>query len=139
MKCNYQFPSIPQSGVIAYTEGNLIRIFFDITPAESNPTEIGADGSEENNEEAEIPQTYDCTQVDVTGGRSYGDIVSAIINDKYSADDVQAIIANYTEVNEEDTEISEEKQQEYLNEYAAYQQYRKHAKSIAKIVLEQLD
>ncbi len=138
MKCNYQFPSVPQSGVIAFAEGNILRLFFDITPAETAPAEMESE-TESDDEDADIPQTYDCTQVDVVGGRTYGDIVSAIVNDKYSADDVQAIIANYTEINEEDTDVAEDKQEEYIKEYADYQQYRKHAKAIASIVLEQLD
>lgn len=138
MKCNYQFPTIPESGVIAYSEGNILRIFFDITAAASAPAELGA--SEEDVEvEADIPQTYDCIQVDVKGGRSYGDIVSAIVNDKYSNDDVQAIIANHTEATDTTSEIPEAKREEYLSEYSAYQQWRKHAKEIATTILEQLD
>ena len=135
MKCNYQFPSIPQSGIIAYPEGEILRVFYDITPAQTAPAE-SEDGS--NDEDADIPQTYDCNQVDVYG-RTYGDIVSAIVNDKYSNDDVQAIIANYTEVMDEESEVDEDKREEYLEEYSTYQQWRKHAKEIATIVLEQLD
>ena len=134
MKCNYQFPSIPESGVIAYPEGEILRVFYDITPAQTVP----AESESESDADADIPQTYDCNQADVYG-RTYSDIVSAIVSDKYSNDDVQAIIANYTEVMDEDSEVDEDKREEYLNEYSAYQQWRKHAKEIATIVLEQLD
>lgn len=72
-------------------------------------------------------------------GRTYNDIVSAIVSDKYSNDDVQAIIANYTEVMDEDSDIDEEKREEYISEYSDYQQWRKHAKAIANEVLEHLD
>ncbi len=134
MKCIYQFPTIPESGVISYLEGSILRIFFDITPAQTQPVE-SEDGEIE---EADIPQTYDCSQVDIHG-RTYSDIVSAIVSDKYSNDDVQAIIANYTEVVNMDSDIDEGKREEYLNEYSEYQEWRKHAKSIAVTVLEQLD
>lgn len=134
MKCNYQFPSIPESGIIAYPEGEILRVFYDITPAQNAP----AESEDESNDDADIPQTYDCNQVDVYG-RTYSDIVSAIVNDKYSNDDVQAIIANYNEALDEDSDIDEDKREEYLSEYADYQQWRKHAKEIATKVLEQLD
>lgn len=134
MKCNYQFPTVPDSGIIAYPEGSILRVFYDITPAPLVPRE----SEEEENEDADIPQTYDCNQVDVQG-RTYNDIVSAIVSDKYSNDDVQAIIANYTEVMDEDSDIDEEKREEYISEYSDYQQWRKHAKAIANEVLEHLD
>ena len=134
MKCNYEFQAIPESGIIAYPEGDIIRIFFDITPALSAMTESDSAIGEDTGS----PQTYDCNQIDVHG-RTYSDIVSAIISDKYSNDDVQAIIANYTEVMDENSEIPDEKRNEYLDEYSAYQQWRKHAKAIAAEVLEQLD
>ena len=134
MKCNYQFANIPESGIIAYPEGEILRIFYDITPSQTAP----AESEEESDEDADIPQTFDCNQVDVNG-RTYNEIVSAIVSDKYSNDDVQAIIANYTEAMDDKSEMDNEKREEYLNEYSNYQQWRKHAKSIATVVLEQLD
>lgn len=133
MKCNYQFPSVPESGIIAYPEGNIIRVFFDITPAQSKPSE-----SEEEEDEADIPQTYDCNQVDVHG-REYADIVGAIVNDRYSSDAVQAIIANYTDAQDADSDMDADKREEYLKEYSDYQQWRRHAKTIANAVLAELD
>lgn len=132
MKCNYEFQAIPESGIIAYPEGDIIRIFFDITPAQPVSSES------ESGEDADENQTYDCNQVDVYG-RSYGDIVSAIVSDKYSNDEVQAIIANYTEAMDEESDLPDEKREEYLTEYSEFQQWRKHAKAVATVVLEQLD
>lgn len=134
MKCNYQFASVPESGIIAYPEGDILRVFYDITPAPVAPSE----SEEDTDNEADIPQIYDCNHVDVRG-RSYNDIVSAIVSDKYSNDDVQAIIANYTEAMDVDSDINEEKREEYLTEYSDFQSWRKHAKTIANSVLEQLD
>ena len=46
MKCNYQFPTVPDSGIIAYPEGSILRVFYDITPAPLAPRESE---EEENN------------------------------------------------------------------------------------------
>lgn len=129
MRANYQFASVPESGIIAYTEGNIVRVFFDIEEA---PAPIAMEGEEQG----ENPKTYNCEQVDVKTGRTYGDIVSAIVNDKYSPDDVQAIIANYTEIGSlSPYNATEEKAEEYTEEYDAYQSWRKKAKEIAEQVL----
>lgn len=138
MKCNYQFSSIPESGVIVLTEGALLRLFFDIVESPKAPAMGDAEDADGVAEESET-QTYDCIQVDVASGRTYADIVSAIINDRYSNDDVQAILANYTEARNDDSGFSEEKTEEYMAEYSEYQQWRKHAKEVAAIVLEQIN
>ena len=134
MKCNYEFPSIPESGVIAYIEGEIVRIFFNITPAAIAPPMDGAEEDENGDNQPSSVQTYDCEQVDVIGGRDYADIVSAIVNERYSPDDVQAIFANYTEVNNTSplVKIAVEKQDEYLNEYSAFQEWRRLAKKVAE-------
>lgn len=133
MKSYYQFPSVPESGIIAYLEGELIRIFFKITPFEFPDSEENEDGMSFEN----APETYECEQVDVAG-RTYADIVSAIVNDRYSPDDVQAILANYTEVNNTNAvaKIAVEKKDEYLNEYAAFQEWRRLAKEVAEKTIE---
>lgn len=117
-------PQLPESGVQVTIEGELLRLLFDFSPAEPH----------EGEEETDI---YDCESVDVTG-RTYGSIVAAIVNDRYSADDVQAIMANYAEALDSSSEITAEKRAEYLAEYEDYQAWRKHAKEIAVIVLAQL-
>lgn len=112
------------------TEGNLLRLFFDFKYAN-----IVID-----NETCEVANNlYYCYNVDVHGGRTYNAIVSAIVNDKYSIDDVQAIMANIDEARDETNDLVSEKRAEYIIEYEAYQQWRKRAKEIATIVLEQLN
>lgn len=134
MKAVYQFPSIPEQGVIAYTEGNIVRVFFDFQECQPEPI---SKEEEEAGIEIERPTLYECEQVDVTTGRTYGDIVSAIVNDKYSPDDVQAILANYTEIGSiSPYNATEEKAEEYTEEYDAFQSWRKKAKDVAQIVLE---
>lgn len=133
MKSYYQFPSVPESGIIAYLEGGLTRIFFNIKPFvfPKNEDEDGMMNFEN------APETFECEQVDVAG-RTYNEIVSAIVNERYSPDDVQAIFANYTEVNNTSplVKIAVEKQDEYLNEYSAYQEWRRLAKQVAEETLK---
>lgn len=108
-------------------EGDTIRIFFDYQAVSETRTENGKS----------VPHKYTvCENVDVKGGRSYADIVSAIVSDRYDSDQVQAIIANYTEATSEPSvlKLAQEKKEEYKKEYAAYQQWRAHAKEIAKKV-----
>lgn len=127
MKANYQIIELPQSGVQTTIEGNLLRILFDFKKYEVK-----------TDDETEAPNDiYDCESVDVNG-RTYGEIVSAIINDRYNNDSVQAIMANYEDAKDESSPISEEKREEYIHEYNLYQNFRKHAKEIAKIAVEQI-
>jgi hypothetical protein len=110
---------IPESGIIATREGNVLRLLFGFE-------------KKEKTEDNDI-DSYQCESVDVAGATSYGSIISAIVNDKYSNDDVQAIIANYEEA--KDVENPSEKEQEHLDEYKEYQEYRQRAKEIAKVVV----
>lgn len=127
MKANYQISELPQSGVQTTIEGNLLRILFDFKKAEVK-----------TDDETEAPtDIYDCESVDVNG-RTYGEIVSAIINDRYNNDSVQAIMANYEDAKDESSPISDDKRDEYIYEYNLYQNFRKHAKEIAKIAVEQI-
>jgi hypothetical protein len=68
-------------------------------------------------------------------GRAKGDIIAAIMNDKYSPDAYQAILANYELAKDKSSGISSEKKAEYLAEYQAFQEARAHAKEIAAIVV----
>lgn len=119
MKVNYTMSEIPESGIIATREGNVLRLLFGFE-------------KKEKTEDNDI-DSYQCESVDVAGATSYGSIISAIVNDKYSNDDVQAIIANYEEA--KDVEEPSEKEQEHLDEYKEYQEYRQRAKEIAKVVV----
>ena len=97
-------PSLPQNGVQVTLEGPLVRLLFDFTPA----TPVLEDGEEAPDD------LFDCESVDTTD-RSYGGIVSAIINDRYSQDRVQAI------------------------EYHDFQDYREHAKTVARLAVAKIE
>ncbi|MDE5872140.1 MAG: hypothetical protein K2H22_09390, partial [Muribaculaceae bacterium] len=98
-----EFAVIPENGIICVEEGPILRVYFDIKPhvpvvSENDPTGIL--------DESAAP-IYECENVDVDG-RTYGEIVSAIVNDRYSADDVQALQANYIEAKDSDSEIPDD-------------------------------
>lgn len=128
-----EFPIVPESGIICKEEGSILRVYFDIKPHEPVVSENQPAGMQE---ESGAP-IYVCENVDA-GGRTYGDIVSAIVNDRYSADDVQALQANYIEAKDPESTIPDEKREEYLTEYSDFQAWRKRAKEVASAVVELL-
>ena len=128
MKANYQMPSLPQNGVQVTLEGPLVRLLFDFTPA----TPVLEDGEEAPDD------LFDCESVDTTD-RSYGGIVSAIINDRYSQDRVQAILANYQNAIDPESTIEQDKRAEYLQEYHEFQDYREHAKTVARLAVAKIE
>jgi hypothetical protein len=113
---------IPESGVYVILEGHLVRLFFDFTDplvpeGETYPQDLKA-----------------CESIDVEGN-AYGEIVSAIVNDHYSPDAYQAILANYELAKDSKSGIPAAKKQEYLAEYQAFQDWRSHAKEVAHIAV----
>jgi hypothetical protein len=129
MEANVQMEVIPEDGVRVFTEGNVVRLSFDFTEAEAP---AGMD------EKAEAPVTYNCYSVDVRS-RQYGVIVAAIVKERYPIDVEQAVIANYEDAKEEGNTLSEEKRNEYVEEYEEYQAWRKHAKEVARIAVAKLE
>lgn len=121
MKASYQMTEIPQSGVKVTVEGQLVRLLFDFSAS--------------NQEQEDI---YECESVDVHS-RARGDIIAAIINDRYSLDSVQAIMANYAEAIDPDSGVSPEKRAEHIAEYESYQTWRRHAKEVASIAISVLN
>ena len=62
---------------------------------------------------------------------SYADVISAIIQSRYSDSEITAIVMNNMQANDINSEISQEKRKEYISEYTELQSWRKHAKEIA--------
>lgn len=133
MKTLEQIPVIPESGILIRQEGAVLRVFYDISKA---PAPDVADDSEET--PAPPEDLCECYNIDVDAPIEYGSIVAAIVNDKYSADDVQALSANYIDAKDPDSTILREKREEYLAEWSEYQAWRTSAKEIASTVISML-
>lgn len=129
MKSYNQIQAAPEEGVEVRIEGETMRLFFDFKKVEMP--------IEEGKEKGKTQTQFEAESVDVVGGRDYGTIVSEIIRDHYSDNEIQAILANYAEVNNPASVMSltPEKKEEYLQEYADFQMWRGHAKEIAHKVL----
>lgn len=110
--------TLPDENVRVVTEGTLTRLYFDFS------TETRTD--EEENE----TQSMVCEVVD-THDSSYGGIVDAIIRDRYSAADVEALTANYVMAVDDTSSLTDAKRAEYKKEYAAFQTWRARAKEVA--------
>ena len=128
MKTIYQVQALPADGVTVTLEGKLLRVLFDFEKVEF------LEG--DDNHKPKADDLYYCESIDVHG-RGYGDIISAIVNDRYPTDQKDAIMANYELV--KDDHCPEEKKAEYISEYQALQDWRAHAKEIAKVITSKLE
>ena len=84
--------------------------------------DIAAIAPEEDNSHED---EFECESVRVARSAEYGDIVSAIVNDRYSSDRMQAVVNNHL------LDASEE----HEAEFQAMQLWRAKAKAVAKTVL----
>lgn len=98
-------------------EGNTVRIEFGYEPVEVTTQPMGED------EEPQTKTEYVGYTVRVEQPLDYGKVVSAIVRTKYSSDQVEAIVLNGSDT------------PEHKAEYEALQQWRSHAKEIAKAVM----
>lgn len=130
MRCYGTLAGELPTGVKVVVEGALLRIYFDFEKCEPART----DGPEDTDGE----DRYVCENVDVEGVHDYDNMVSAIIMDRYDANKRDAIFANLEMARDGASELDEGKRDEYLKEYADYQEYRLKAKRIAKEVLDKL-
>ena len=130
MKVLMNLPVAPSDNVMVKREADLLRVYFDFN---REPVY-----DEEGNEQEE-PVQFSSQLVDIVGRHGYGEIVSAIINGKYSPDEVQALVFNYELAKDEDSDITTAKREEYLAEYHALQDYRAHAKEVAQKVITILE
>jgi hypothetical protein len=119
MKCSGNYEgTLPTMNVIK--EGTLLRIFFDYEDVSSDDE-----------------KKYICENVDVEG-RSYAEIVSALIRSKYEQSKVEAIIANHEMAKDTTSNLTDAKRAEYIAEYNDYQAFRVRAKEIANNVINSL-
>jgi geranylgeranyl pyrophosphate synthase len=137
MKVKEQFQSLPSSGIILRQEGAMLRIFFDIAEVVEEPITDGKDATEDSAEGK--PVIYEAYNVNVQAPFNYGNIISAMVNDRYTADDVQALQANYIEAKDAESSIADDKREEYLSEWSEFQSWRSRAKELASEIVERLN
>ena len=126
MKCYFDYNGTVPSGVKAFSEGRVTRIFFGYSTA----TREDADGEDVTVLMAE--------NVDVESAE-YGDIVNAIVRDRYASDKVEAVMANYQEAMDSSSSLTEDKRSEYKAEYEVFQSWRAKAKEVATATVGQLN
>lgn len=74
------------------------------------------------------------------GYKGYGSIVAAIISERYSANEVQAIYANFMAVTSGVfADLPPEKRDEYIREFHELTSWRDHAKQIAREAIEYIE
>lgn len=139
MRTIEQFNEVPENGIIIRKEGAIVRVFFGIKEVTQKLPDDRAKSKEvEESDEQQAMKLYEGYTVDVKG-RTYADIVAAIVNDKYSSDDVQALQSNYIEAKDAGSELTEAKRKEYLAEWTNFQDWRKQAKEVAAEVVEMIN
>lgn len=118
----------PKEDVSANVSGDVLRVTYDYVKSELKKDSEGNVVVGDN--------AYSAEYIELRGGvRSYDAIASAIIEDKYPSDKMDAIRLNYELAQNADTTgitISDEKKEEYITEYKAMQEWRIHAKEVAK-------
>lgn len=101
------------AGVVVVKEGPITRIYFDYEHITKT-----IDG--------ETIEQLVCENVDIVGAIDYGKVVSAVVRDKFSADAVEAILANHAEGTHQE-------------DYDSYQEWRAKAKQIAHTVTDPVE
>lgn len=125
---------LPKDNVKVLVSGNYLQVAYDFVRIEQK--------SEDSNDGMHMMLENSCQgeYIELRGGiRSYDAIVSAIIEDKYPSDKMDAIRLNF-ELAQNGVvaaiDLDESKCKEYLVEYKAMQEWRIHAKEIARKAVE---
>ena len=127
MKTTYSYsaeaPQMVQS--IGTVQKPLFQIHFDTEEVQA----LSNDGDSSSGQSLSTQYRSLYVQVSVL---DYSTLISAIITSRYTSSDVEAIMLNNLEASDAESELTDEKRSEYISEYDALQEWRKHAKEIAK-------
>ena len=107
-------------------EGKEVRVNFD-TVAETVRVSSGEGDGEGTAEQQEVYEAY---VVRVEQPLGYDKVVNAIVSAAYPSDKMQAIINNHLLDSEDDDDY-----EAHTEEFKAMQQWRRHAKEVAKEVI----
>lgn len=128
---------LPKDGVKVLMEGNFIQVSFDFEKVDSSS---GDDDTDESMMRSVNKNAYMGEYINLYDGkRGYDDIISAIVEDKYPTDKMDAIRLNYELAKDSSISISDEKRAEYLAEFKTMQEWRIHAKEIATIAVSLIE
>lgn len=134
MKIQCTLAELPKDNVTVLVEGDYLQVAYDFARIEQ-PSE-----EEEGTLHETVENSCMGEYIEIYGGvRSYDAIVSAIIEDRYPADKMDAVRLNFELAQNGSAtsiEVDEEKCDEYLSEYKAMQEWRIHAKEIASKAVE---
>ena len=136
MKIQLSLAELPAENVSVTVSGSYLQVAYDFEKMEQSSIE---DETMQN----VVENSYMGEYIELRGGvRSYDAIASAIIEDKYPSDKMDAIRLNYELAQNADTTgitLSDEKKEEYIAEYKTMQEWRIHAKEVAKTAVELIE
>lgn len=121
---------LPKDNVKVSVSGNYLQVAYDFVRIEQKADDANDSMrmAQENSWQGEYIELRD-------GIRSYDAIASAIIEDKYPSDKMDAIRLNFELAQNSavaSISLAESKREEYIAEYKAMQEWRIHAKEIAR-------
>lgn len=125
---------LPKDNVKVLVSGNYLQVAYDFVRIEQK--------SEDSNDGMHMMLENSCQgeYIELRGGiRSYDAIVDAIIEDKYPSDKMDAIRLNFELAQNgavASISLDDSKREEYIAEYKEMQEWRIHAKEIARKAVE---
>lgn len=134
MKIQCTMAELPKDNVKVTLSGNYLQVAYDFVRIEQK--------SEDSNDGMHMMLENSCQgeYIELRGGiRSYDAIVDAIIEDKYPSDKMDAIRLNFELAQNSavaSIALDDSKREEYIAEYKEMQEWRIHAKEIARKAVE---
>ena len=130
MKIQCTMAVLPKDNVKVSVSGNYLQIAYDFVRIEQKEEEAS------DSMHMLVENSCQGEYIELRGGiRSYDAIASAIIEDKYPSDKMDAIRLNFELAQNSDVasiSLDDSKRKEYIAEYKAMQEWRIHAKDIAR-------
>lgn len=130
MKIQCTMAELPKDNVKVSVSGNYLQVAYDFVRIEQK--------ADDASDSMRMAAENSCLgeYIELRGGiRSYDAIASAIIEDKYPSDKMDAIRLNFELAQNSavaSIALADSKREEYIAEYKAMQEWRIHAKEIAR-------
>lgn len=125
---------LPKDNVKVTVSGNYLQVAYDFVRIEQKA---------DDRMHMVVENSCQGEYIELRGGiRSYDAIASAIIEDKYPSDKMDAIRLNFELAQNSavaSIALDDSKREEYIAEYKAMQEWRIHAKEIARKAVDLID